>query len=175
MRNNLYNEFEVTEAHDLLTTGEAAIILNSSRQHVVDLCERGDLPFTNVGSHRRVRRSDIELIRSRSDRLNRDQRRSLWMAYLIAGKIAAKPDPAIEIAISNLKRMKPTARGQAKLWLKEWEELLTSGDTEKLIRTLVSPSPKSRELRQNSPFSGLLSDEERLGVMDSWRQSTSKQ
>jgi excisionase family DNA binding protein len=45
---------------DLLTTGEVAQVLGCSRQHVVDPCRRGDLPFVSVGAHRRVRRADVE-------------------------------------------------------------------------------------------------------------------
>ncbi|MFC9443300.1 helix-turn-helix domain-containing protein, partial [Brevibacterium sp. NPDC056947] len=42
-----------------MSTGEVAKILGVSRQHIVDLCERGDLPFTKVGTHRRIRRADL--------------------------------------------------------------------------------------------------------------------
>ena len=40
-----------TSTERLLTTGQAAKLLNSSRQHVVDLCESGDLPYVTVGTH----------------------------------------------------------------------------------------------------------------------------
>lgn len=63
------------------TTGEAALILNSSRQHVVDLCNRGDLPYVTVGTHRRIRRSDLEAVAERTLGLTRDQRRSLWLLW----------------------------------------------------------------------------------------------
>ncbi len=49
-------------ASELLTTGEAARLLNSSRQHVVDLCDSGELPYERTdttGSHRRNRRGDL--------------------------------------------------------------------------------------------------------------------
>jgi excisionase family DNA binding protein len=47
---------------ELLTTGEVAVLLGSSRQHVVDLWERGLLPYVRVGTHRRVRRADVEAV-----------------------------------------------------------------------------------------------------------------
>ncbi len=143
-------------------------MLNSSRQHVVDLCDRGDLSFTTVGTHRRVRKADIEMLRERTQRLTRDQRRSLWLAYAVAGRIVADPDDARRRAFENLERMRTTSRGQTRLWLDEWERLL-HGPVDKLLATLVSPSPKSRELRQNSPFAGLLTEAERADVLAAWQ------
>ncbi|WCE40601.1 helix-turn-helix domain-containing protein [Brevibacterium sp. BDJS002] len=37
-----------------LTTGETAKRLGVSRQHVVDLCNRNELSFVKVGTHRRI-------------------------------------------------------------------------------------------------------------------------
>lgn len=69
-----------------VSTGEAARLLGCSRQHVVDLCGRGVLPFVSVGSHRRVRRADVTGLMSRE--LTRDQERSLWLHRAVAGRLA---------------------------------------------------------------------------------------
>ena len=45
-----------TDPNELLSTGEVARILGSSVQHVVDLCQRGEMPYAMVGTHRRIRR-----------------------------------------------------------------------------------------------------------------------
>ena len=161
---------EESRKDEMLTTGEAAQILNSSRQHVVDLCNRGDLPFVTVGTHRRIRRSDIEAVAQRTTKLNRDQRRSLWLAFAIAGKITANPQGTIEQAIENLEEMRTRARGRALVWLDEWESLL-EGDRLQLLAAMTSRSPHGRELRQNSPFAGILSEPERTTALNSWRAS----
>jgi excisionase family DNA binding protein len=157
------------EAHhdEMLTTGEAARLLNSSRQHVVDLCNRGDLPFVTVGTHRRVRRSDVEAVAQRTLRLTRDQRRSLWLAFAIAGKIVADPEGTKRIGARNLRRMRTKARGRTVSWLEEWQRLL-DGPVPRLLTALTSRSPHGRELRQNTPFAGVLSDAERVSVLEAW-------
>ena len=168
MRSNTYDTLSLAEGDELLTTGEAAKILNSSRQHVVDLCNRGELPFTTVGTHRRIRRSDVETLRTRTQHLTRDQRRSLWLAYAVAGRIVSDPTRARRIARANLERMSMASRGQARRWLEEWDHLI-DGPMDGVLAALVSPSPRGRELRQNTPFAGVLTDEERLLVLDQWR------
>lgn len=157
------------DGDQLLTTGEAAKILNCSRQHVVDLCNRGELPFTTVRKHRRVRRSDVDAIRTRTQRMTRDQKRSLWLAYALAGQIVTDPVRARRIARQNLNRMRRTSRGRTRKWLDEWDTLL-DGSLDKLLGVLTSHSPRARELRQNSPFAGLLTDDEREQLLCSWRE-----
>lgn len=46
-----------------VTTQQAAEILNVSRPHVVKLLEDGVIPFHKVGSHRRIKLTDIEQFR----------------------------------------------------------------------------------------------------------------
>ncbi len=170
MRNAAPDVLKQTTSDELLTTGEAARLLNSSRQHVVDLCNRGDLPYFTTGTHRRVRHGDVEAIRSRTAHMSRDQRRSLWLAHAVAGRIVDDPERARALAATNLKRMSASARGSAARWMREWEALL-EGPIEQLVQDYTSPSPHGRELRQNAPFAGLVPDNERVSVLEAWKRS----
>jgi hypothetical protein len=44
-------------------------------------------------------------------------------------------------------------------------EKLLDGSLTDLLAALTSPAPRSRELRQNNPFAGVLADEERHKVL----------
>ena len=153
---------------EFLTTGEVAKILSTSRQHVVDLCDRGDLPFVTTGTHRRIRRSDVEALRTRTQRLTRDQQRSLWLGYAIAGKLVADPVGVVERARHNLAELREArARGAGRRWLDEWERLL-QGPADRILEVLTSRTPRARELRQNSPFAGVLTESERQDVLSAF-------
>jgi len=155
---------------DLLTTGEAAAILGSTRQHVLNLIHRGDITSTFAGTHHRVRRSDVELIRQGKGSMKptRDQRRSLWLGHAIAGKIVTDPDTAVERARHNIDRMLSNQRGGGRRWLERWQRLL-DGPVEEILSTLTSNSTTARELRQNNPFAGLLDEETRHQVIEATR------
>jgi excisionase family DNA binding protein len=160
---------EHMNAGDLIRTGEAARLLGCSRQHVVDLCDKGQLQVAQKsGSHRYVRRSEVLALAGWS--LTRDQEQSRWLHTAVASHLVSEPDLVLERARENLDRFSRVHRGtMAEHWLDLWRNTLDSG-LGKVLTTLVSESPQAAELRQNSPFAGILPDDERIRVLTSFRK-----
>ncbi|HRP46189.1 MAG TPA: helix-turn-helix domain-containing protein, partial [Trueperaceae bacterium] len=66
-------EVTITAAKNEIRTGEAAKLLNISRQYLVRLCEEGKLPYRidGDGKHRRLARQDVLAYRRQRDEARR--------------------------------------------------------------------------------------------------------
>jgi excisionase family DNA binding protein len=151
----------------MLSTGEAARILGSSRQHIVDMCTRGELRFTWVGRHRRIHRSAVDqLLHHDHASLTRDQERSLWLHRALVGRLVEDPEQVLKQAKQNATRLLEQQQrpGMTTHWLNEWLRVLDNGADE-VAEVLTSPRPHAVELRQNSPFAGLLPQDTRARVL----------
>lgn len=61
------NTVALVSSDDHLSTQEAADYLKVSRPYLVKLLENGEIPHTLVGTHRRVRASDVALYKQKLD------------------------------------------------------------------------------------------------------------
>ena len=157
----------MADPDDVLTTGEAARIIGSTRQHVVDLCNRGLLPYSLVNRHRRIRRGDLEAFAAGSQRMTRDQQRSFRLAMAVAGHLVKDPEGTKAIARAHLASLSEgSSRRRGAKWHQRWGALL-DGPLDDLLTALTADTVDSRELRQNSPFIGVLDPSERDAILHS--------
>jgi excisionase family DNA binding protein len=159
---------------ELISTGEAARLLGVSRQHIVDLCDRGRLACERTPVHRRVHRDAVNAMRKRRQ-LTREEMRSLWLNRAVAARVAQDPVGVLSRVRGNLVRFERIHEGSTvTTWLERWRGVLDAGP-ESVMEVLTSTAPEAAELRQNSPFAGVLPEHERQAVLDSfaayWRRS----
>jgi len=89
----------------------------------------------------------------------------MWLHRAVAGKLACDPERVLERARRNLDRLERVhAEGMSRRWLDRWRALVDEGP-EAVMRVLVEESADANELRQNSPFAGVLSNDERLAIL----------
>lgn len=160
-----------TEDRDLLTTGEVATLLGTTPRHVVNLCHRGELPYTMAGTHRRIRRVDALTLAGRSagnqgGPLTDDQLRSLWIHRAAAGLVARDPLGTLAQARARTEHLLAGEPDGAR-WLRQWLVLIDRGP-EAVMRAMTSIDPMARELRQNSPFVSLLPEIERRAILEAF-------
>ncbi len=137
---------------DLIRTGAAAKILGTSRQHVVDLVDRGALTNYGHGVHRRVDRWDVEALVGH--RRPPDERFRLWLHVAVAGEIVREPARSIAKARANLMIVERELGGRTPE-TRRWLTLLAAGP-ESILRVLTESSPDGDRMRQASPWLALL-------------------
>jgi hypothetical protein len=84
--------------------------------------------------------------------------------------LLAEPDAVISKARDNLNRWTGMHRpdGMTVRYFEEWKRVLDDG-LDAIVDVVISPSQEARELRQNSPFAGVLPDEMRLQVLRTFK------
>jgi len=99
--------------------------------------------------------------------LTDDQLRSLWLHRAAAGLIARDPVGTLAQARAKTEQLLAGEPDGAR-WLRQWLDLIDRGP-EAVMRAMTSIDPLARELRQNSPFVGLLPDDERRAILEAFR------
>jgi hypothetical protein len=93
--------------------------------------------------------------------------RSLAMHAVIARKI--ERDPALlAIPQNNIERWSARWKEGAPAWIHEWQELLKQ-PWPQVAALITEPSERAARLRQSSPFAGVLSNEERRRIYETFR------
>jgi transposase-like protein len=86
----------------------------------------------------------------------------------VAAHLARDPERVLTRARKNLERFSEIHSGSTvQHWLRRWQNVLAQGP-EVVMETLTSSAPEAAELRQNSPFPGVLPETERRDVLESF-------
>ena len=100
--------------------------------------------------------------------MTREDRRSMAFHRAIAARLAEDPEPALERARRHL-RLLTRGHEHAAPMLDRWRCWLDLPVAE-LIHSMLDPAQDAREMRQVSPFAGVLSTEERAAVLRDFRE-----
>ncbi|MBF0356929.1 MAG: hypothetical protein HQL43_17015 [Alphaproteobacteria bacterium] len=93
--------------------------------------------------------------------------RSLELHLLIAQKIRQNP-ALFNKARATLARWRGVVCQSSQPYLDEWEALMTEG-LEACLSVAVERSQRAAALRQASPFTGILTNQERFAFLKSWK------
>ena len=95
----------------------------------------------------------------------RRQLRSLALAAATADAVARDPSAARALALQTISRMGDVVGdGNGRRWLNEWREVVAAGSA-RIRATLLDSSEHGDDMRQISPFAGLLGEATRHAVL----------
>jgi DNA-binding XRE family transcriptional regulator len=99
--------------------------------------------------------------------LTRDQARSLALHQAIIDAMMAEPAEVLEAARVNLVRMRRSNPGAGEL-LDEWDRILRQ-PLRQIAAMAMDPGERGRDLRQVTPFAGVIDPRRRADVYRSFR------
>jgi excisionase family DNA binding protein len=86
------NSVTVLQSRHELTTAEASKILGMSRQYLVQLLDKGEIPFHKIGTHRRLYVRDVLAYKARRDTTRRKSLDDLAKREFAEGNYGKVPD-----------------------------------------------------------------------------------
>lgn len=102
----------------------------------------------------------------------REERVSYELHRAVAEKVLEDPLPVLAQAQDNLRKMAAKNRDTYSAgWIREWEELVR-GDIAKLVDGMLRPDERGIDLRQMTPFAGVLTQDERLVAIHKAQKAT---
>jgi len=131
----------------------------------LDVSDRGRLRPEIWEAHRAA--TAQESVRA-IDTLTFEERRSLAISAAVAEKLRMEPEAVIAKARSNIETMRSIGVNEQP-WVEMWEAVLGLGASH-VGAMLTSTDPVARDLRQSSPFAGVLTEEERQQAVSGLRR-----
>jgi transcriptional regulator with XRE-family HTH domain len=115
--------------------------------------------------HRLAEASGCDLLVELRPRLTPPEKRTLALHKAVLEKLRENPELVLSTARAQLHVMRSAdIENRSSLYLSRWTQLL-EGPIDELASVMVSTDQPARDLRQSSPFGGILSDNERLEVI----------
>jgi len=99
-------------------------------------------------------------------RWTRVEEKSLAIHRAIATRLLTDPIPVLAKAHRNLDTLRAADLGHASRRLDEWDHLL-NGSVDEIVTTLLARTQRAIDLRQMTPFAGVLTDADRRSVLQS--------
>jgi len=115
-----------------------------------------------------ARSQNLELLVTYLPQMTREDKRSLAFHRAIVEILRKDPVPVINRAKRNVEKLTQLHPG-AQLLFNQWKDWLTL-PLETLVLKLLDPFPEAREMRQVSPFSGVLSPQQRSRILRQFRK-----
>ena len=100
----------------------------------------------------------------------REKQRSLWLNRLVVGELTRDPERVLGIARDNIRRWREVHAERPPILaaLGQWSDILDEG-VESIVATLTGQTEAAEDLRQNSPYAGVLSQKQREQALTSFR------
>jgi transcriptional regulator with XRE-family HTH domain len=99
-------------------------------------------------------------------RWTRVEEKSLAVNRLIAARLLNDPVPTLHRAKTNLTNLRSSDRGHSKRLLDEWSNLLER-PVDQIVIAMLARTTHGIDLRQMTPFAGVLTDAERRKALSS--------
>jgi len=108
----------------------------------------------------------VEIVNNR-----REERVTMELHRALANKLKNDPKAALEVVPKNIDRLRTRLTSPiGQKWVDRWVELVHS-PVDHLIAGMLADTPEGRELRQNSPFAGALTQDERRAAIERANQA----
>ena len=154
------------DAH--LTQAELAELAGTSQPTIASY-EAGRKSPTLRTLRRLADAADRHLVMSFVPTLTREDRRSLALHRAISTGLLESPTRVLSRARRNLTRMRER-HGGARALLDEWARILEQS-VDEIVAVMTNPGLHARDLRQVTPFAGVLSTAERTAVYAGFARS----
>jgi transcriptional regulator with XRE-family HTH domain len=107
------------------------------------------------------RRPRVEVVNVR-----REERVTMELHRALANKLGSDSPAVLDVVPDNLSRLRARLTSPiGQRWVDRWAELV-DGPVDLLVSRMLADTPEGRELRQNSPFAGALTQGERLAAIE---------